>query len=95
MNSADRHNARVSTGTAGSVDALGDPDDREYVSSLDEPELRETVISSLLRHRQPDRLRPGDHLPALDLLDPDDRRPVPLETLLDGRPLVLVFGSHT
>jgi hypothetical protein len=86
---------RVSAGAELSVDALVDPQDREFVARIEDDELRATVLASLARHRRPERLRAGDRLPALDLLDPESGRSVPLASLLDGRPLVLVFGSHT
>ena len=44
---------------------------------------------------RPDRLQVGDALPELSLLALDDAQPVALSSLVDGRPLVLVFGSFT
>jgi hypothetical protein len=80
-----------------SHDAAGtyvDPRDREYAESLPAGE-RETVVATVTRFRRPDRLRVEDALPELDLLALDDARPVALSSLVDGRPLVLVFGSFT
>ena len=80
-----------------SQDAAGtyvDPRDREYAESLPTGE-RETVIATVTRFRRPDRLRVENALPELDLLALDDARPVALSSLVDGRPLVLVFGSFT
>jgi hypothetical protein len=71
-----------------------DPRDREYAESLPAEE-RETVVATVTRFRRPDSLLVGDGLPALDLLALDDTRPVALSSLVDGRPLVLVFGSFT
>jgi len=71
-----------------------DPRDREYAESLPAAES-ETVIATVTRFRRPDSLGVGDDLPALDLLALDDSQPVALESLVDGRPLVLVFGSFT
>jgi hypothetical protein len=71
-----------------------DPRDREYAESLPGDE-RDTVVATVSRFRRPDRLRVGDALPQLELLRFEDRQPVPLGSLVDGRPLVLVFGSFT
>ncbi len=71
-----------------------DPRDREYAESLPGDE-RETVVSTVTRFRRPDRLRLGDPLPRLEVLGLEDGRPVSLPSLVDGRPLVLVFGSFT
>jgi hypothetical protein len=95
MASAYLHNGRVSAGADLSADALVDAQDRAYVESIDDAELRGTVLSSLVRHRRADRLRVGDPLPQLEVLDPVDGSTVALASLLDGRPLVLVFGSFT
>jgi hypothetical protein len=71
-----------------------DPRDSEYADSLSGEE-RETVVSTVTRFRRPDRLRIGDPLPELELLRLADGAAVPLASLVDGRPLVLVFGSFT
>jgi hypothetical protein len=71
-----------------------DPRDREYAESLPAEE-RETIVTTVTRLRRPDSLRVGDALPKLDLLELDDARPVALSSLVDRRPLVLVFGSFT
>ena len=76
-------------------ESLVDPRDRTFVSGLEEGEHRDTVVASLARHRKPERLEVGDPLPALDLLRLEDGGGVGLRSLLDGRPLVLVFGSFT
>jgi hypothetical protein len=80
-----------------SRDAAGtylDPRDREYAESLPAGE-RETVIATVTHFRRRDSLLPGDALPALDLLALDGAQPITLRSLVDGRPLVLVFGSFT
>lgn len=69
--------------------------DRAYVAELEDEEERATVASTLLRYRRPDRLREGDRVPPLSLLELESGRPVALESLLSERPLVLVFGSFT
>jgi hypothetical protein len=69
--------------------------DREYVESLDDPELRETIVGTLVRYRRPDRMQVGMQIPALDLFHLESGRVVPLRTLLEERPLALVFGSYT
>ena len=71
-----------------------DPRDREYAESLPAEE-RETVVATVTRFRRPDSLRVGDELPDLELLRLEDTESVPLRSLVDGRPVVLVFGSFT
>ena len=71
-----------------------DPRDREYAESLS-GDQRETVVSTVARFRRPERLGVGDPLPVGQLLRLEDARPVSLASLVDGRPLVLVFGSFT
>jgi hypothetical protein len=71
-----------------------DPRDREYAESLSGEE-RETVVATVSRFRRPDALRVGDPLPEVDLLRLEDAESRRLQSLLDGRPLVLVFGSFT
>lgn len=71
-----------------------DPRDREYAEQLDGGE-REVVVSTVVRHRRPDRLGVGDQLPALTAARLDDGSPVELRDLVRGRPLLLVFGSFT
>ncbi len=70
------------------------PRDLEYIETLAADE-RESAVATITRFRRPDRLRVGDALPHLDLLRLEDGRPVQLESLVDGRPLLLVFGSFT
>ncbi len=77
------------------LDALVDARDREHVATIEDGEERATVIASLLRHRRPERLRAGDRLPPVSLHREADSAVVRLHDLLDGRPLVLVFGSYT
>ena len=76
------------------VDAFLHPRDLEYVETLSGEE-RETVVSTVARFRRPDRLAVGDELPALDLLGLEDGRRIPVGSLVERRPLVLVFGSFT
>jgi hypothetical protein len=77
-----------------SSEGYADPRDRQYADSLAYDE-RMTVLATVERFRRPDRLRIGDALPQLDLLRLDDGTSVPIESLVHGRPLVLVFGSFT
>ena len=77
-----------------STDAYLHPQDLEYVDTLAGDE-REAAVSTITRFRRPDRLRVGDALPHLELLHCEDARPVQLESLVGGRPLLLVFGSFT
>ena len=71
-----------------------DPRDAEYAATLPAGE-RDTVLETVTRFRRPDRLRVGDELPDLAVLQLDDGTPVELRSLITGRPLVLVFGSFT
>lgn len=74
---------------------LFDPVDREYVESLPPGTERDTVIASLARYRAPDTLRPGDPLPEVTVRRADDLQAIALTGLVQGRPLLLVFGSFT
>jgi hypothetical protein len=71
-----------------------DPRDREYVESL-EGAQRQVVVSTILRYQRDTILQVGDPLPVLGLRRLDDDNRVALRDLLEGRPLVLVFGSFT
>ena len=76
------------------ADANLHPRDLQYLETLAGDE-REAAVSTITRFRRPDRLRVGDALPHLELLRCEDGRPVQLESLVGGRPLLLVFGSFT
>ena len=71
-----------------------DPRDAEYAATLPAGE-RDTVLETVTRFRRPDRLRVGDELPDLALLQLDNGTSVELRSLVTRRPLVLVFGSFT
>jgi hypothetical protein len=71
-----------------------DPRDRAHADSLTAGE-RDTVVATVGRFRRPDRLAVGDPLPDIELLRIEDYSRVSLASLVDGRPLVLVFGSFT
>ena len=71
-----------------------DPRDREYADSLSGDE-REAVVATVTRFRRPERLHVGDPIPELDVLRLGDGEQVALASIVDGRPLVLVFGSFT
>jgi hypothetical protein len=71
-----------------------DPRDREYAESLSGEE-RETVVATVARFRRPESLQVGDPLPDVELLRLEGAVPASLGSLVDGRPLVLVFGSFT
>jgi hypothetical protein len=77
------------------LEALVDPRDREHVAAVADPEERATIMAALLRHRRPERLQAGDVLPSVRLHRERDLAEVRLADLLEGRPLVLVFGSYT
>lgn len=71
-----------------------DPRDRAHADSLEGAE-RDAVLSAVTRYRKRDRLAVGDAIPALELLRLEDGARVALGSLVDERPLVLVFGSFT
>jgi hypothetical protein len=71
-----------------------DPRDRAYVEGLEGAE-HEVVVSTILRFQRPGVLRAGDPLPDLEPHRLEGTGTVRLPELLDGRPLVLVFGSFT
>ena len=75
-------------------DTYLDPRDLEYAQALPTDE-RETVVATVARFRRPDSLEVGDGLPGIELLPLDGGPQVALPSLVDGRPLVLVFGSFT
>ena len=70
------------------------PRDLEYIDTLADDE-RETVVATVSRFPRPNHVPLGDELPRLDLLRLEDGRPVRLASLVEGRPLLLVFGSFT
>jgi hypothetical protein len=71
-----------------------DQRDLEYVQTLVGDE-RAAVVSTVTRFRRPDHLHIGDALPQLELLRLEDGTHAQLESLVDGRPLVIIFGSFT
>jgi hypothetical protein len=71
-----------------------DPRDREHAESLPVDE-RDVVVATVERFRRPEALTAGDRMPQLEALRLDDGSRVPLAALVDGLPLVLVFGSFT
>ena len=77
------------------ADALIDPQDREYVASIADAELRDVVTTTLLRYRSPERLAAGDRVPSLPVVRVDQPGTVALDQLVAGRPAVFVFGSYT
>ena len=74
---------------------LVDDADRRYVETLPSGVERETVVASLARYRSPEVLRVGDALPEVTVRRAEDLVPVGLPELVQGRPLLLVFGSFT
>jgi hypothetical protein len=70
------------------------PREREFVERVEDAAERETIADTILRYRRPDRLHVGDEVPPLELLRLDGEAQ-PLDELIGGRPLVLVFGSFT
>jgi len=77
------------------LESLLDPRDREYVESLTDPEKRETIVSTILRYQETDRLEAGDPVPPLELFRVENGDPVRLDELVGKQPLLLVFGSYT
>jgi hypothetical protein len=78
----------------GAATSYLDPRDLEYAETLPDDE-RELVVRTVTRFRRPDRLQLGDELPQLELLQLADGERVRLMSLVQGRPVVLVFGSFT
>ena len=74
---------------------LVDPADRRHVESLAPGVEREKVIASLARYRAPDVLQAGDVLPEVTVRRADDLEPIEFAQLVQGRPLLLMFGSFT
>ena len=77
------------------LDTLVEPRDREHVARIADAAERDTVVSSLVRHRRAKPLRLGEPVPPLALYRGEDASAVRLDELVQGRPLVLVFGSYT
>ena len=77
------------------LDALVDPQDREYVARVVRDAERELVVASLLRHRVPEQLSVGDPMPNVSVTYLDQSTVIRLDELVAGRPAVLVFGSYT
>lgn len=80
---------------AGDITALTDAQDRDYVAKIADPGERAVVLSTLLRYRVPERLAEGDPVPAVAVTRLDSSGSVRLDELVDGRAVVLVFGSYT
>jgi len=78
-----------------SAPQLIDAADRAYVESLSPGAEREKVIASLTRYRAPEALRAGDMLPELTVRRVKDLAATEIGDLVQGRPLLLVFGSFT
>jgi hypothetical protein len=78
-----------------SLAAVVDADDRAYVEGLAPGPERDAVIASLLRYRTREVLRVGDPIPTVAVSGADDLEPIALSGLVQGRPLLLVFGSFT
>jgi hypothetical protein len=81
--------------STGPIAGLVDPADRRYVESLPPGLERETVVASLARYRAPNTLRAGDALPDVTVRHAEGLEPVAISDLVEGRPLLLVFGSFT
>ena len=77
------------------LEALVDPQDRAHVAAIADPAERQVVVDSLVRHRVPERLAPGDPVPAVEVVDVATGETVRVDELVAGRPAVLVFGSYT
>jgi hypothetical protein len=79
----------------GDIDALVDPQDREYVESLADDGERAVVLTTLLRYRVPEQLGIGDRVPSVSMTRLGPPGVVYLDRLGEDRPVVLVFGSYT
>lgn len=85
----------MTTGDAIDLEELVEPRDREHVARIADAAERKVVVSALVRHRRAEPARAGGPLPALDLHRAEGEGTVRLRDLVQGRPLVLVFGSYT
>jgi hypothetical protein len=76
------------------TEPYADPRDRAHAESLPADE-RAVVLATVERFRRPDRLAVGDPLPELELRRLESGERIALGSLVNGRPLVLVFGNFT
>lgn len=76
------------------IPALLDERDRAYIEAMPNGDEREAALCTVTTYRRPDRLKPGDPLPELELTALKDGGTIKLASERD-RPLVLLFGSYT
>ncbi len=72
-----------------------DPRDQAYIAQQTDPQLRETMASTILRYRRPAQLEVGDPVPSLALTRLDQPGTVRLNEWIGKQPLLLIFGSYT
>jgi hypothetical protein len=71
-----------------------DPVDAAYIATVQDEELRETMLCTVTTFRRPDRLSVGDPMPDILFVRLDSGTEMRLPSL-PPRPLVLFFGSYT
>lgn len=72
-------------------------EERDFVRSIQDRDHQAVVACSLIKHRRPDRLAPGDPVPTIELtsLEPEGTQTEVSLAAKRDRPLFLIFGSYT
>jgi hypothetical protein len=71
-----------------------DPADAAYIATVEDAEIRKTMLCAVTTFRRPDRLFVGDQAPDVAFLRLHDGARVRLE-FPSNKPVVLFFGSYT
>jgi hypothetical protein len=71
-----------------------DPADAAYIATVEDADLRKTMLCTVTTYRRPDRLSVGNSIPDIPFvrLDTGQEIRLPIPPL---RPIVLFFGSYT
>ncbi len=70
------------------------PGDGEYIATLEDPLLREAAFCTVTTYRQPEKLKVGDPVPAVELTEMTTGAKISTAVQF-GKPLFLIFGSYT
>jgi len=70
------------------------PRDMDEITAEPDHQRREVKRSALTTYRKEEKLNAGDSVPELELERLEETGPV-LLSLLESRPVVLIFGSYT
>lgn len=73
---------------------LSNPQDSDYINAMTDSSEKEAAVCSLVKHRQPDRVKVGDTIASINVVSIDDLKVTTLD-FSDTRPSVLLFGSYT